>query len=84
MSRKKTRLYPLQLPVAMVEHHLTAMSDGEWDLTYGDIFLSREKTRDLIGILNRNRRPFIVIPLQWAVYERAMELAKKEVSDGKA
>ena len=80
MGRKKTRLYPVQLPVGMVEHDACMMEEDKWQATYGPVFGTRERAREMAAISSRNRRPFIVVPITEETHRKVMELMEKEVS----
>ena len=84
MARKKTRLYPMQLPVNMVQYDAHMMGEEEWQATYAPVFGTRERARQMAAISYGNGRPFIVVPLSQEVYERVMAMMQAAASDGES
>lgn len=76
MARKRTKMRMLQLPIDMVECDALLMSDEEWDAAYRPIFGTRARARATAEIHRRNRRPFIIVPVEPEIYDDAMKVAE--------
>lgn len=84
MSRKKTKMHAMQLPIEMVERDAREMDGAKWASVYGPILTTRENALIIVRHLRRNRRPHLVIPIRQDVYEEVFDriAAEKGGSDG--